>query len=178
MKHLLGVLALALFVFGAHSVPVKAEGVGELPSEIQEAGDWQVMGTARLRVYLFHVYDGALWTPDGEWSWDKPFVLDFKYARDLKGDDIAERGAKEMKELGHCEALEDCWLEDQEKAFPDVSDGDRITGWYRPGESTLFFFNGERQHEVEDPEFARPFFDIWMSEDTSEPRFRDRILGR
>jgi len=154
------------------------EGVGPLPEEIQAENDWQLLGTARLRVYFFHVYDAALWTPDGEWGWDQPFVLDFRYARSLDGEDIAERGAEEMKALGHCESLSGCWLDEQRQAFPDVEDGDRITGWYRPGEATRFYFNGERRHVVEDPDFARPFFEIWMSEDTSEPGFRKRLLDR
>ncbi len=173
MRALLSALVLLLlFPFNLHAV-----GVGELPAEIRESSDWQVKGTARLRAYLFHVYDGALWTTNGEWGWDEPFVLDFRYARRLNGADIAERGAKEMQALGHCEELKNCWLEEQKKAFPDVADGDRITGWYRPGQPTRFYFNGEFHHQVDDPDFARPFFEIWMSEDTSEPAFRRRLLG-
>ncbi|MEA5444633.1 chalcone isomerase family protein [Gammaproteobacteria bacterium AB-CW1] len=169
---------LALLLFLLLPLTARAEGTGELPAEIRDAGDWQLKGSARLRVYLFHVYDGALWAPDGEWGWEQPFVLDFKYARNLKGEDIAERGAKEMKELGHCDLLEDCWLDEQKQAFPDVSDGDRITGWYRPGESVRFYFNGEFRHEVDDPDFARPFFEIWLSEHTTAPAFRRRLLGK
>ncbi len=171
-------MAIALCTLLPLAQASHAEGVGELPEDIRASGDWQLIGTARLRVYLFHVYDGALWAPGGEWSWEKPLVLDFRYARNLDGKAIAERGASEMRDLGHCEQLEDCWLEEQKKAFPDVTDGDRITGWYRPGESTRFYFNGELHHEVEAPDFARPFFEIWLSEDTSEPGFRRRLLGR
>jgi len=152
---------------------------GELPAEIREAGaDWTLLGTARLRKYFFHVYDGALWVDGDEWSWDSAFVLDFRYARNLDGAAMAERGAEEMKQQGHCDSLEACWLDEQKKAFPDVSDGDRISGWYQPGEPARFYFNGELQHVVEDPAFARPFFEIWMSEKTSEPKFRESLLGK
>lgn len=162
------------------AVPVvSASEPDALPEEVRTArDDWALVGEARLRKYFFHVYDGFLWAPAGEWSWEQPFVLDFEYARSLDGDDIAERGAKEMQALGHCEAYEDCWLEDQRKAFPDVDEGDRLAGWYQPGGPVRFYVNGELQHEVEDPDFARAFFDIWLSPDTSEPGFREDLLGQ
>lgn len=173
-------LTVVVFVIGATSAIAMAteQGVGRLPAEIRQADvDWQVVGTARLRKYFFHVYDGALWAPEGEWGWDRSFVLDFEYARELDGDEIAERGAREIRELGYCQAEGGCWLEEQKQAFPDVSEGDRLTGWYRPGGPVRFYVNGAFYHEVSDPDFARPFFSIWLDERTSEAGFRKELLG-
>lgn len=171
-------IALWMTTVLAGSGQTAERGVGPLPEEIRASGeDWQVVGTARLRHWGFHVYDGALWAPQGQWDWDRPFVMDFRYARSFEGEQIAELGAELMKDLGHCEVKQDCWLEEQARAFPDVVDGDRLTGWYRPGEPVRFFFNGESRHEVADPAFGRPFFEIWLSPDTSEPRFRRALLS-
>lgn len=173
---------LVLFLMMTFLLPgfgyASEQGVGPLPQEVRDSGDeWEVVGTARLRKWGFHVYDAALWAPEGDWNWDRPFFMDFEYARSFEGEEIAELGAELMKDLGHCEVKEECWLEEQVAAFPDVSDGDRLAGWYRPDKPVRFYFNGDFRHEVEDPDFARPFFEIWLSPDTSEPRFRRSLLS-
>ena len=61
--------------------------------------------------------------------------------------------------------------------FLDVKNGDRLTGIQRPGAAARFFFNGQFRGEVADAEFTRPFFGIWLSQRTSEPRLREQLLG-
>ena len=61
--------------------------------------------------------------------------------------------------------------------FPDVKEGDRITGVQRPGEAARFFVNGQPRGEVRDAEFTRLFFGIWLSPRTSQPRLREALLG-
>lgn len=61
--------------------------------------------------------------------------------------------------------------------FPDVKEGDRLTGVHRPGEAARFHFNGASVGELRDAEFARLFFGIWLSPRTSEPALRDALLG-
>ena len=61
--------------------------------------------------------------------------------------------------------------------FPDVSEGDRITGVKRPGEATRVFFNGSLRGELRDADFTRMFFGIWLRPQSSEPAMRDALLG-
>ena len=59
----------------------------------------------------------------------------------------------------------------------DVSvTGDRITGEHRPGVGARFYFNGRLRVVVDDANFSRAFFAIWLSPDTSEPRLRNALL--
>ena len=64
-----------------------------------------------------------------------------------------------------------------EAAFPDVKDGDRLTGRYEPGSGAQFFFNGQPRQRIDDAQFARLFFGIWLSPQTSEPALREQLLG-
>jgi hypothetical protein len=61
--------------------------------------------------------------------------------------------------------------------FPDVAQGDRITGVQVPGVAARFFHNGKARGEVRDAEFTRLFFGIWLSSRTSEPKLRDALLA-
>ena len=70
------------------------------------------------------------------------------------------------------------WLAAMKQIFPDVQAGDRITGLNVPGMGARFFINGRLQGDVRDAEFARRFFGIWLSLQTSEPTLRQALLGK
>ena len=58
-----------------------------------------------------------------------------------------------------------------------VKAGDRITGVYQPATGAVFWRNGSLLGEVRDPVFARQFFGIWLSPQTSEPQLRRALLA-
>lgn len=141
----------------------------------------RLLGQGRLRWFGLHVYDAVLWTParlpEGE-AQDGPLALELRYARTLRGPLIAERSIEEMRRVGEFgEAEAQRWLEAMKRLFPDVGEGDRITGVHRPGESAAFFVNGRPVGEVRDARFARLFFGIWLSPRTSQPGLRAALLG-
>jgi len=61
--------------------------------------------------------------------------------------------------------------------FPDVKSGDRITGVNQPDTGAVFWINGRLLGEVRDPAFAKQFFGIWLSPQTSEPQLRRALLA-
>ena len=48
---------------------------------------------------------------------------------------------------------------------------------YIPGKEARFYNRDKFIASVTDPEFARAFFDIWLSEKTSAPAVRAKLLG-
>jgi hypothetical protein len=62
-------------------------------------------------------------------------------------------------------------------AFPDVKAGDRISGSFEPEAAAQFFVNGQPRRRIADASFARLFFGIWLSPQTSEPGLRQQLLG-
>ena len=62
--------------------------------------------------------------------------------------------------------------------FPDVHKGDTLTGVYTRKGTTIFYKNGKKLETINDPEFGRAFFGIWLSENTSEPDLRKQLLGQ
>jgi hypothetical protein len=101
------------------------------------------------------------------------------YSRSLVGRKIAERSLEEMQRQAEVPAEQGKrWLAEMTRLFPDVRDGDRLTGVQRPGEATQFFYNGALRGEVSDALFTRLFFGIWLSPQTSEPALRERLLGQ
>lgn len=156
------------------------------PPEVAQAlGQPRLQGSGRLRFLGLRVYDARLWvagqpvadTPDG---WDGlPLALELQYLRRLVGRQIAERSLEEMRRQGEIAPADaERWLAAMTQIFPDVADGDRLTGLHLPGQGLRFFLNGQPRGEVMEPAFARLFLGIWLSPRTSEPALRAALLGR
>jgi hypothetical protein len=140
----------------------------------------QRLGSARLRVWGFEVYDASLWARpgfDAQRYAEHRFALELHYLRSFKGPDIAERSIDEMRGLGIIGADQAArWLDAMRSLFPDVQRGDRITGVHLPGRGAIFYLNGQLLGEVVDEAFSARFFGIWMLPNTSQPAMRETLL--
>jgi hypothetical protein len=150
----------------------------ELTADLPQA---RLQGSGRLRFLGLRIYDIRLWagaSPVGaQWA-GAPLALELVYARNLDGAQIAERSLVEMRRQAEPAAdTAERWLAAMKKMFPDVREGDRITGLNLPGQGARFFHNGNLRGEVRDPEFAQLFFGIWLSPRSSEPALRESLLG-
>nr|WP_315232288.1 chalcone isomerase family protein [uncultured Albidiferax sp.] len=139
-------------------------------------------GSTRLKVWGFDIYDAHLWVAPGFQAAryaDTPFALELRYLRDFSRADIARRSLAEMRRSAPMsDAQAQAWQQQLASAFPDVKKGDRILGIYLPQTRTArFLTNGQPTGEVSDGDFARLFFGIWLSPDTSEPAMRKQLLA-
>ncbi len=180
---LVGLLVLACgWYAGAGRAVVPMSQAPSPPAEVRlELPDARQWGSGRLTYLFFHVYDMHLWANadfDAGRYEQLPLALQLDYARDLSGVKIAERSITEMLRSGEIAADKQArWLAAMTKAFPNVVEGDRITGVQIPATATRFFVNGRLTGEVRDAEFTRLFFGIWLSPRTSEPKLRAALLA-
>jgi len=157
----------------ATSIAVAAEVKAELPEA-------RTLGSARMRFLGMDIYDARLFAPAlkrNDYT-AMPFALEVQYLRSFESASIAERSLKEMRRIGNISPeKEKSWLDAMRNAFPDVKSGDRITGFHKPGVGTRFFVNGLARASIDEPEFSRFFFGIWLSTHTSEPKMRTELLA-
>ena len=159
-----------------------ASGTAPPPEVIQALGPRPVLqGEKRFRWFAFSVYDIRLWvarTVSPQSLFDQPFVLELQYARTLYGKKIAERSLDEMKGLATIsEEQAQAWLAFMERAFPDVNEGDRLSGVWAPDGKVTFLFNNQETASINDARFGELFFGIWLAPGTSEPAMRTALLG-
>lgn len=152
----------------------------EAPPPIRDEVPQAVLqGTGTYRWFGLAIYNAALWLPAGSNpDMRQRFALDLTYARNLYGDKIAEASIDEIDKLklGTTEKRQQ-WLQQMKGIFPDVKEGNRITGIHIPNEAARFYLNGKFLGEIRDPEFARSFFAIWLDKKTSAPDLRSKLLG-
>lgn len=161
------------------AAPVAAAASPAAPAQLPGS---RLQGEATLRFFGLRVYHARLWTlPDfrPERFLEQPVVLELDYLRDLKGGAIAERSVQEMRRAGgFSETQAERWLAEMRRIFPDVKNGDRLTGLHEPGVGARFWHNGQPAGSVTDPAFGRLFFGIWLAPSTSEPAMRLALLGQ
>jgi hypothetical protein len=101
------------------------------------------------------------------------------YLRSFSGASIAQRSLAEMRrQSGVSDDKLALWKQKMLEVFPDVRKGDRLTGLNRPGTGAVFLLNGQPLATIADEEFARHFFGIWLSEQTSDTRLRKALTAR
>ena len=135
-------------------------------------------GEGVMRFFGVKVYDVRLWTMSNFFTPSEPFALELVYDMALNGRDIAERSVQEMRAQGHRDAAKlKRWGDDMAKIFPDIKKGDALIGVSIPGKEARFYTREKFIAAVPDPEFAKAFFDIWLSEKTSAPTVRSKLLA-
>lgn len=177
---LLGVL---LAITGAHTIAqtTAAAVAPTLPAQATMGMPaLKVIGGGLLRVFGFQIYNVYLWTPAGSpFATVNPCVLDIHYLRTFSAQQLAQSSIDEMRGQGSgSEAIYPKWLAEMQRVFADVKEGDRLIGVATPRRTTKFFYNGNYRGEIADSAFTDAFFGIWLSEKSSRPSLRDRLLGK
>ena len=136
------------------------------------------VGQARLKIMFWKIYDAHLVAPEGAYVDDAPFALSLTYLRDFDGEEIASRSVDEMRDLGYDDEVDLAkWFEQMRSVFPNVKEGENITGVLDENRHTHFYHNGKKVGTIDDKTFGQSFFDIWLSDETSEPEMREQLLG-
>ena len=136
------------------------------------------VGSARMSVLMFDVYDATLFAKNGIWQSGDPLALQLTYLRAIRGFAIADRSVEEMRNIGITDEIKlAAWHTQMKRIFPDVYEGTILTGVLMPNGETLFLENGKEIGRVKDTDFGKAFFGIWLSERTSAPDLRSRLLG-
>lgn len=177
--------AMLIMLLACAAAPSVAASNQALPAAISQAAPGlQISGAGTYRWFGLPIYDATLWLPPSSPSratqpdWSRPLVLQLRYARSLRGADIAQRSVAEIEKLALATPTQQqSWLAAMRGLFPDVSDGSTLAGVHLPGRGARFFHNGQPLGDIEDAAFSRAFFSIWLHSSSSAPALRAALLG-
>lgn len=142
-----------------------------------DTASWKVVGSGEMHQLFWHVYNTTLTTPSGVYDPAKPYALENHYFMNFTAKELAERSIKEMRRhatFSDTQAAQ--WQQQLEAIWPDVKEGDRIRAIAIPSKKITFLHNGNQVGDIDDKQFVKPFMDIWLGENTSEPTLRLQLL--
>jgi len=152
----------------------------ELPEHLREqAGDsWALCGWGVFSWSVFKFYTIRLLTPSGHFDPAQPYILDLSYLRKLSAQQIVTISMQEIERLVAPDAEKTAnWRQALESIVPDVSLGDRLCGWFKPGDGVYFFSANRELGAIRDAEFVHAFSAIWLDVRTQRPALRQALLS-
>jgi len=166
-------LIAALLILSAFSVSVAERSL--LNQHIPQV---EKVGEGSLTYMFWHVYDAALYASEGQWQAEQPYALSLTYQRSLEGKKIADRSIEEIRRQGINDELKMAsWHRQLSGILPDVEQGTILTGIYTEDKTTVFYHADTRIGEINDPDFGKHFFAIWLGENTLAPKLRKQLLA-
>lgn len=172
----------AVLLTGVALAPCLSMAQTVLPVSVQSvAQDLRLAGQGQMRFLGLRIYDARLWVGPGfeaQAFAAHPLALELAYHRAFRGEAIAQRSVQEIQRQRTLRSEEaQRWTAALAQWLPDVQAGDTLTGVYLPGQGMRLWRGSQDLGVLPDPELARHFFGIWLSEQTSEPSLRKALLA-
>ena len=140
-------------------------------------GDFYQLGTGKLSIFFIDIYDIKLFSKIKSYSKDEPFAIEINYLKDVKSTQIVDSSINEIKRISKPSRDE---LENYRSIlaslFPNIYSGDQLIGIKTANNDGVFFYNKKRIGKINDEKLVDSFFDIWLSEKTSHPELREKLL--
>ena len=137
-----------------------------------------IIGEGTLKVFFMEIYDLRLIADSPNFSWQNKFKLDFIYTRDLKKESVIKSSIKELRRQSSVtESDIESWQRYLEQSIKSVQEGSHATVLWSPDGHITFYYENSDPTIIEDEGFARAFLNIWLGEETSQPRLRNELLG-
>ncbi|WP_426195738.1 chalcone isomerase family protein [Massilia sp. DWR3-1-1] len=137
----------------------------------------RVAGSGLFTYFGLKIYTAELLVGAAGYRPDAPFALDLRYERSLKGKKIAQASVEQMEKIGAgSPAQRQQWLGQMAAIFPDVVAGEHLTGINIPAVGARFYRDGVAIGAIDDVQFARAFFGIWLDPASTAPALRQALL--
>ncbi|TRX55052.1 chalcone isomerase family protein [Thalassomonas sp. M1454] len=136
------------------------------------------VGEAELSVLFWSIYNSTLYSLDGSFNENqRPLKLEINYFRDIEAADLISKTAEEWMQQGLNHHNQELWLQQLTNIWPNIKEDDTLTFIVDEHNNSYFLFNKQNIGHINDQEFANHFLAIWLSEKTSRPKLRTKLLG-
>jgi hypothetical protein len=136
------------------------------------------VGEAKLKILFWDVYNSSLYSQTGKYQADKfPQALKINYLRDIDAEDLIKTTQDEWKKLGIKRTTFSPWIPLLTDIFPDIKKNDTLVLSVDENQQSEFFFNGKTIGIITDQTFGKSFLRIWLDENCSYPKVRNKLIG-
>ena len=138
----------------------------------------KMVGEGKMSYLFWDIYNLKLYTASGTYNGAiKDTALEFNYLRDIDSIDLVNETENQWRELRldiHPEEAN--WLEQLKTLWPDITEGDQLLFYINDKGYSEFYYNQTYTGVIESVEFSDRFKQIWLSEDTTAPKVRKKLL--
>ncbi|AXA34396.1 chalcone isomerase family protein [Francisella adeliensis] len=137
------------------------------------------VGKVEFRKWFFHIYNAELYTENGKFSWDKPFLLKIHYLLSFKSRVITNRTIREIAEQ-HPEAVRKNKKKYKQmiaSVIPDIKKNSNLYGYMDKDGYGYIFTDQNLVGKINDKQLSKYFFEIWLSDNTANHQLSTKLRG-
>lgn len=148
-------------------------------ASIVENTGLKLVGEGKMSFLFWDVYLARLYTPSGDYKNTlSPMALEFNYLMDIEAKDLIEETVNQWrKQKMQQHEDEKLWTEQLFAIWPDVAEGDQLLFVVDENHHSRFYHNQNLVGTIESKDFSKRFSAIWLSEKTTAPKVRKKLLG-
>ncbi|MFN9252509.1 MAG: chalcone isomerase family protein [Holosporaceae bacterium] len=184
---MLAVLMLSLgLASGAQAAPASATPAANTsasnspPAPISQNNSR--LGQSTYDWFLIKLYTAELWAPTAVQSmdqlWQTPFALSLTYDISIRPAKLAQVTLEQMEHQAPVAPdVAERWVQQLTQLYPPIAKGTTLIGLYNPAGRMALYCDGKLLGELQDGDFAKRFFQIWLDARSSYPKNRLQLLG-
>jgi hypothetical protein len=166
-----------------------AYGKDKLPKSLSETllhSPLIEVGNAKFSVLFWDIYHSKLYTPTGNYNVEnntdnlpieRPLLFKINYLKNISQQELINRTIEQWQHLGFKEAEFSPFIAQLKIIWPNIEAGDSLALLINK-DSSSFYFNDQFIGTVSQKSFGQLFLAIWLSPYTSEPKLRQKLLGK
>ena len=139
--------------------------------------EYKIVGKANYSFLIWNIYDATLVTKSGKFE-DDEFVLVLKYNKVIKKERLINETINEFKKQAE---FKEEYLNSLRQIFNKTFKKTKINSVFvgiKGKKQAYLYFEGEEVFKTNDEKFINYFFNIWLREDSQNPSFTKKLLGR
>ena len=137
------------------------------------------VGKAHFGKWFFDIYDAYLYTNNGKFNWNKPFLLKIHYLRDINKKIIINKALEEIYKQ-HRDISKQKLKEYKQVLIgliPNVKVNSNLYGYMNKNGYASIYSNNELIGQIPIKELSKYFFEIWLSDKTSNIELSKQLKG-
>lgn len=141
-------------------------------------------GEGTMSVMFWDVYRAALYSKQAKFNINRyPQALKITYLMDIEQQDLLDATQEQWQYLSVPNEQQVKWLAQLQLIWPDIREGNSITAVVDNQRKSHFYFTKTKQENsqllgtIHDPQFGEHFFSIWLSEQTTRPTLRQKLIN-
>ncbi len=150
-------------------------------SAITGLNQYQTVGEGKYSYWFWDLYQARFATPSGKFSTyqqSAPLLLELHYLRDISKREFIDATLEQWQiQTGGVQKEHKLWAGELTALWRDVKKGDMLSAELHSDGLVSFYFNQQSLGTTKDPALGPAFFDIWLSEKTTAPKLRKRLLA-
>ena len=139
--------------------------------------NYKLVGEVNYSHLFWDLYDAKLFSETGDFEENK-FALVLKYNTKISRKSVVKETVNQLKkQKEYTEEELDELRTLLKNTFKDIKVDDTFIG-IKENNTAYFYFKHEKVLETKDLEFINLFFNIWLREDSQNPAFTKKLLGK